>query len=72
MPPRIPLVNPEKQRSCTERRNEAVDAGFGIEKLSLTATMTEPLEERQAISSLVEDTVADVTPLLDVLGNRGG
>jgi protein ImuB len=53
-------------------RIEQIDPGFGIEKLSLTATMIEPLAERQALSSLVEDTIADVTPLLDVLGNRGG
>ncbi|WP_026264412.1 Y-family DNA polymerase [Rhizobium leguminosarum] len=50
---------------------EKIDPGFGIEKLSLTATMIEPLEEKQSISSLVEETVVDVTPLLDSLGNRG-
>jgi protein ImuB len=50
---------------------ETIDPGFGIEKLTLAATFVEPLEEKQAISSLVEETVVDVTPLLDILGNRG-
>jgi protein ImuB len=50
---------------------ETIDPGFGIEKMTLAATFVEPLEEKQTISSLVEDTVVDVTPLLDILGNRG-
>lgn len=50
---------------------EKIDPGFGIEKLSLAATMIEPFEEKQTISSLVEETVVDVTSLLDSFGNRG-
>jgi protein ImuB len=50
---------------------ENIDPGFGIEKLSLAATMIEPFEEKQSISPLVEETVVDVTPLLDSFGNRG-
>jgi protein ImuB len=50
---------------------EKIDPGFGIEKLSLAATMIEPFEEKQSISSLVAETVVDVTPLLDSFGNRG-
>lgn len=50
---------------------EQIDPGFGIEKLSLAATMIEPFEEKQSISSLIEETVVDVTPLLDSFGNRG-
>lgn len=50
---------------------EKIDPGFGIEKLSLTATMIEPFEEKQSVSSLVEETIVDVTPLLDSFGNRG-
>lgn len=33
--------------------------------------MAEPLEERQVASSLIEEQVVDVTPLVDTLGNRG-
>ncbi len=52
-------------------RIEKIDPGFGIERLSLVAVWAEPLEERQQSSSLIEETVLDVTPLIDVLGNRG-
>ncbi|NKK04106.1 DNA polymerase Y family protein [Rhizobium leguminosarum bv. viciae] len=52
-------------------RTEKIEPGFGIEKLTLVAVMTEPLEERQKSSSLVEDEVTDVTPLIDIYGNRG-
>ena len=50
---------------------EKIDPGFGIDKLSLAATMIDPFEEKQSISSLVEETIVDVTPLLDSFGNRG-
>ncbi len=53
-------------------RFERIEPGFGIEKLSLAATLVEPLGEVQSASSLIEEQVADVTPLIDVLGNRGG
>lgn len=52
-------------------RIEKIDPGFGIEKLSLVATWAESLVERQQSSSLIEETVVDVTPLVDILGNRG-
>lgn len=51
-------------------RIEKIDPGYGIEKLSLVATWAEPLVERQS-SSLIEETIVDVTPLVDILGNRG-
>ncbi|MCO6180880.1 DNA polymerase Y family protein [Ciceribacter sp. RN22] len=53
-------------------RFEKIEPGFGIEKLSLAATLVEPLPEVQSASSLIEDQMTDVTPLIDVLGNRGG
>ncbi|AYD04756.1 nucleotidyltransferase (plasmid) [Neorhizobium sp. NCHU2750] len=52
-------------------RTEKIEPGFGIEKLTLVAVMAEPLEETQKVSSLVEDEVTDVTPLIDIYGNRG-
>ncbi|MEY9199423.1 protein ImuB [Sinorhizobium fredii] len=53
-------------------RIEKIEPGFGIEKLSLAATLAEPLIETQSASSLIEEQVTDVTPLIDILGNRGG
>ncbi|PVE50218.1 nucleotidyltransferase [Agrobacterium tumefaciens] len=52
-------------------RTEKIEPGFGIEKLILVAVMAEPLEEAQKSSALVEDDVTDVTPLIDIYGNRG-
>ncbi|NEJ73430.1 DNA polymerase Y family protein [Rhizobium phaseoli] len=52
-------------------RIEKIEPGFGIEKLSLVAVMTEPLAETQKASSLVEEEVVDIAPLIDVIGNRG-
>ncbi|UIK00384.1 DNA polymerase Y family protein [Rhizobium leguminosarum] len=52
-------------------RIEKIDPGFGIEKLSLAATMVEPLNDRQMVSGLVEAADVDVSSLIDVLGNRG-
>jgi protein ImuB len=52
-------------------RTEKIEPGFGIEKLTLVAVIAEPLEEAQKASALVEDDVTDVTPLIDIYGNRG-
>lgn len=52
-------------------RTEKVEPGFGIEKLSLVAVLTQPLEEEQRASSLIEEDTTDITPLIDVFGNRG-
>lgn len=52
-------------------RTETIEPGFGIEKLTLVAVMTQPLDEAQRSSSLVEEETTDITPLIDILGNRG-
>lgn len=52
-------------------RTEKIEPGFGIEKLSLVAVISEPLEESQRASSLIDDEVTDIVPLIDVFGNRG-
>ncbi|MGO7979585.1 DNA polymerase Y family protein [Rhizobium johnstonii] len=52
-------------------RTEKIEPGFGIERMTLVAVMAEPLEDVQKSSSLVEDEVVDVTPLIDIFGNRG-
>ncbi|NKJ73382.1 DNA polymerase Y family protein [Rhizobium leguminosarum bv. viciae] len=52
-------------------RTEKIEPGFGIEKLSLVPVMSQPLEEMQKTSSLVEEENDDITPLIDIFGNRG-
>jgi protein ImuB len=66
-----PVRDPARLGKLLCDRIEKIDPGFGIEKLTLVAIMAEPLEERQIASPLVEETVTDVTPLIDILGNRG-
>ena len=51
---------------------ETVDPGFGIEIMSLAATLAEPLAPKQTISSLTEEPEADVSGLIDTLSNRVG
>lgn len=53
-------------------RVEAIEPGFGIEIMSLAATLAEPLDARQAVSSLAEATEPDVSGLIDTLTNRVG
>jgi protein ImuB len=52
-------------------RTEKIEPGFGIEKLVLVAVAAEPLEQEQRASSLVEQEDDDITPLIDIFGNRG-
>ncbi|MEO5755602.1 MAG: DUF6504 family protein [Mesorhizobium sp.] len=51
---------------------ETIAPGFGIEMMTLAATSAEPLERRQMASALVEDSVPDVSDLIDTLMNRVG
>jgi protein ImuB len=51
---------------------ETIDPGFGVEMMSLAATITEPLAARQLMSSLAEDPDTDVSALIDALANRVG
>lgn len=53
-------------------RIEKVDPGFGIEVMTLVASAAEPLQQKQTVSSLVEETEPDVSDLVDVLANRVG
>ncbi len=66
-----PVRDPARLSKLLCDRIEKIDPGFGIEKLVLVAVFAEPLEERQVVSSLIEEEIADITPLVDILGNRG-
>ncbi|GGE20083.1 nucleotidyltransferase [Aureimonas endophytica] len=73
---RIGTARPERDAKRLTRllseRIETVAPGFGIEVMTLAATQTEPLADRQTISSLVEEPEADVSGLVDILANRIG
>ena len=51
---------------------ETIDPGFGIEVMTLSAAIAEPLECRQSVSTLIEAETPDVTGLVDTLMNRVG
>lgn len=51
---------------------ETIEPGFGIEILSLTATLAEPLSERQTLTAVIDDELPDVSDLVDILMNRVG
>ena len=72
---RVGLAKPARDPARISKllcdRIDQIDPGFGIEKLTLTAIHAEPLEERQLASSLIEEEIADVLPVIEVLANRG-
>ena len=51
---------------------ETIAPGFGIELMTLAATVAEPFGRKQIVSSLIEETAADVSDLVDTLMNRVG
>lgn len=51
---------------------ETIEPGFGIETMTLAAVLTQPLDHRQNISSLIEVPEPDVSDLVDTLANRIG
>lgn len=51
---------------------ETIEPGFGIEIMTLTATIAEPLTAKQSVSSLIEQASPDVSDLIDTLANRVG
>ncbi|WP_435269156.1 Y-family DNA polymerase [Shinella sp. BE166] len=66
-----PVRDPARLSKLLCDRIQTIEPGFGIEKMVLVAVFAETLEERQVASSLIEEEVADITPLVDILGNRG-
>lgn len=51
---------------------DTIEPGFGIEVMTLSAPLAEPLERRQTVSSLIEESAPDVSDLIDTLVNRVG
>lgn len=51
---------------------ETISPGFGIEVMTLAASVAEPLERKQIVTSLIEESIPDVSDLIDTLMNRVG
>ncbi|ORE88032.1 DNA polymerase Y family protein [Aurantimonas sp. 22II-16-19i] len=53
-------------------RIETIAPGFGIERMTLLATLSEPLSPHQRLAALTDEILPDVSSLIDVIANRVG
>jgi protein ImuB len=68
-----PAREPGRLARLLTERLERIDPGYGIELMTLAATLAEPWNYRQVGSSLGgEPQAPDIAALIDVLGNRIG
>lgn len=67
-----PLRDAKRMTRLLTDKIETIDPGFGIEILTLTASWAEPMDAKQAVSSLVEAASPDISGLIDLLANRVG
>jgi protein ImuB len=68
----LPLRDVQRITRLLSDKIETIDPGFGIEVMTLTATVAEPLAAKQVVSSLVEEPEPDISGLIDLLANRVG
>lgn len=68
----LPARDAKRLTRLLSDKVETIEPGFGIEIMTLAATHAEPLEAKQSISSLIDDTAPDVSDLIDLLANRVG
>ena len=68
----LPLRDVKRMTRLLCDKIETIDPGFGIEVMTLAATVTEPLLPKQASSSLIDQPDPDVSGLIDLLANRVG
>jgi protein ImuB len=66
-----PVRDPARLTRLLTDRLETVDPGFGIEAMTLTASLTQPLIFKQG-DPLGENTRPDISALVDQLANRLG
>lgn len=73
---RVGTARPVRDRRRLTRllqdKIETVSPGFGIERMTLTASIAEPLDWRPSPSSLADEAAPDVSGLVDLLANRIG
>jgi protein ImuB len=73
---RVGTAKPVRDRKRLTRllcnRIETVSPGFGIETMTLSAPLAEPLDYRAGLSNLVDVAAVDISELIDVLANRVG
>jgi protein ImuB len=68
----LPLRDPKRMTRLLSDKIETIEPGFGIEIMTLAATVAEPLAAKQAVTNLVDEAQPDVSGLIDLLANRVG
>jgi len=68
----LPLRDAKRMTRLLSDKIETIEPGFGIEIMTLAATVAEPLTLKQAVTSLVAEAEPDVSGLIDLLANRVG
>lgn len=68
----LPVRDPKRVARLLNGKIETIDPGFGIEIMTLVAVMTEPFATKQLVSALAEETLPDISDLVDTIGNRIG
>jgi protein ImuB len=67
-----PVCDAKRLTRLLRDRLETVDPGFGVERMTLTAVLVEPLGYRPAATALGEAPDPDVAGLVDTLASRVG
>lgn len=67
-----PGRDPARLMRLLRERLETIDPGFGIEEMTLAASVAEPLDVRQTVNDLAGGPAPDLSALIDTLSNRAG
>lgn len=67
-----PARDPKRLVRLLTEHLETIDPGFGVERMTLTASLTELLSPKQASSLVGRDSTDDLSALVDLLANRLG
>jgi protein ImuB len=68
----IPVRDVKRLTRLLCEKIETINPGFGIERMVLIASLEEPMDRRQTVSSLIAEEETDVSDLIDTLANRVG
>jgi protein ImuB len=68
----LPLRDVKRMTRLLSDKIETIDPGFGIEVMTLRATVAEPMAPKQAASILIGEPEPDISGLIDLLANQVG
>lgn len=68
----LPVCDMKRLNRLLCEKIETINPGFGIESMMLIASLAEPMDRRQTVSSLIAEEETDVSDLIDTLANRVG